>query len=199
MYTQNRDALPYAARCFDNGAGRIYINRIVGDNAAYATADLFGNAVTDAASTALAERSPAGDELLRVDSGNNISIGDRLLLSDGPRSEYVTADSDPVAIGVALAGRLHAPQDGALAVHQQDPPVVGDNLTAEVTGDMDAGSALQLSDVAVAALTAGQVLRIQQTDDPLLIEYVTITNTAAAGFNEGECCLIISRTLSNCT
>lgn len=97
----------------------------------------------------------------------------------------MTADSDPVAIGVALAGRLHAPQGDTLAVDQQDPPVVGADLTAEVTGDMDAGGTLQLSPVAVAALTAGQVLRVQQSDDPTVTEYVTITNAATADFNEG--------------
>lgn len=186
VFTQNRNALPYAVQgAFDNGAGRIYVNRIVGDNAAYATADLFGNAVTVAAATALAERAAAGAVVLRVDSGNNLAMGDHLLLSDGPRSEYVTADSDPVAIGVALAGRLHAPQGDTLAVDQQNPPVVGTDLTAEVTGDMDAGGTLQLSPAAVVALAAGQVLRIQQTDDPTVTEYVTITAAAAADFNEG--------------
>lgn len=186
VFTQNRNALPYAVQgAFDNGAGRIYVNRIVGANAAYATADLFGNAVTVAAATVLAERAAAGAVVLRVDSGNNLAMGDQLLLSDGPRSEYVTADSDPVAIGVALAGRLHAPQGDTLAVDLQDPLVVGTDLTAEVTGDMDAGGTLQLSPATVAALAAGQVLRIQQTDDPTVTEYVTISAAAAADFNEG--------------
>jgi len=185
VFTGNRDALPFAVQgAFDNGAGRIYINRIVGANATYGTADLFGNAAVGAAATALAERALAGATVLRVDDGTNLALGDRLLLSDGPRSEYVTAASDPVAVGIALAGRLHADQGDGVAVREQDPPVEGADLTAGVTGDMDAGGGLAFDGPTVAALTAGQILRIRQTDDPALTEFVTISNAGAADFNE---------------
>ncbi len=185
VFNQNRNALPYAVQgAFDNGAGRIYVNRVVGDNAATATTDLFGNAITAAAATALAERAIAGAVVLRVDSGDNLAMGNQLLISDGPRSEYVTADSDPVAIGVALTGRLHAPQDDALAVDLQDPAVEGNDLTAEVIADMNAGGGLALRPAAVGALTAGQVLRIRQTDDATVTEYVTVTAAAEANINE---------------
>lgn len=85
VFTHNRHVLPYAVQgAFDNGARRIYVNRIVGDNAAFATADLSGNAVVNAAATALAERAAAGAVVLRVNSGNNLAMGNQLLLSDGP-------------------------------------------------------------------------------------------------------------------
>ena len=186
VYTGGRDALPFAVQgAFDNGAGRIYVNRIVGANATHGTADLFGNAAVGPAATALAERALAGATVLRVDDGTNLSLGDTLLLSDGPRSEYVTAASDPVTVGIALTGRLHADQGDGVAVNQQDPPVDGADLTAGVTGDMDAGGGLTLDAPTVAALTAGQILRIRQTDDPALAEFVTISSDGADDVQEG--------------
>ena len=185
VYTGNRDALPFAVQgAFDNGAGRIFVNRIVGEEPEFGTVDLLGNAATNAAATALAERALAGATVLRIDDGTNLSLGDQLLLSDGPRSEYVTADSDPVALGIALAGALHAEQADGVAVDQQDPPVEAADLTAGVTGDMDAGGGLALDGPTIAGLTAGQVLRISQSDDPNLTEYVTVTAAGAADINE---------------
>jgi phage tail sheath protein FI len=185
VFTGNRDALPFAVQgAFDNGASRIYVDRIVGATATYGTADLLGNTVVDPATTALAERGAAGATVLRVDDGTNLALGDTLLLSDGPRSEYVTAASAPVALGIALAGRLHADQVAGVAVREQSS-ADGASLTAGVTGDMAAGGGLALDDPTVAALTAGQVLRIRQTDDPALTEFVTISTAAAAAFNEG--------------
>lgn len=186
VFTGNRNALPYAVQgAFDNGAGRIYVSRIIGTNAGFGAVDLLGNSVVGAAATALSSRAIAGATVLQVDDGTNLALGDTLLLSDGPRSEYVTADSDPVAVGVALAGRLHVDQADGLAVDQQDPDVEITDLTPEIAGDMDAGAGLALSAAAGAALTAGQILRIRQTDDASLTEYVTITAAAAADFNEG--------------
>lgn len=186
VYTGQRNALPLAVQgAFDNGAGRVYVSRIVGENADFGAVDLLGNAVDTPAATALAERALAGATVLRVDDGANLALGDTLLLSDGPRSEYVTAASDPVAVGVALAGRLHADQAAGAAVDQQDPPTVGADLTAGVTGDMAAGGGLALDGPTVAALTAGQVLRISQTSDDAATEFVTVSAAAAANFNEG--------------
>jgi phage tail sheath protein FI len=186
VYTAERNALPFAVQgAFDNGAGRIYVSRIVGTNAAFGTVDLLGNAVDTPAATALAERALAGATVLRVDDGTNLALGDTLLLQDGPRSEYVTAASDPVAVGIALTGRLHADQAAGVAVNQQDPPTEGADLTAGVTGNMTAGGGLTLDGPSVAALTAGQILRISQSDDDRVTEFVTITAAAAADFNEG--------------
>jgi phage tail sheath protein FI len=186
VYTAERNALPFAVQgAFDNGAGRIYVNRIVGTNAAFGMVDLLGNAVGMPAATALAERALAGATVLRVDDGTNLALGDRLLLQDGPRSEYVTAASDPVAVGIALTGRLHVDQAAGVAVDQQDPPTEGTDLTAGATGNMTAGGGLALDGPTVAALTAGQILRISQSDDDTVTEFVTITAAAAADFNEG--------------
>lgn len=185
VYTGNRSVLPYAVQgAFDNGAGRVYVNRILGTNAAFAVADLFGSAVEGSAATALAERAAAGATLLRIDDGTGLGAGDRLLLSDGPRSEYVTAQSDPLAFGVALAGALHADQADAVAADLQDPPVDGADLTAGVTGDMAAGGGLLLDAARLALLQAGDILRIRQTLAPAQTEFVTILADGAGDFAE---------------
>lgn len=76
VYTGNRSVLPYAVQgAFDNGAGRIHVDRILGTNAAFAVADLFGSAVEGAAATALAERAAAGATLLRIDDGAGLAAG----------------------------------------------------------------------------------------------------------------------------
>ncbi|MCX7288984.1 MAG: phage tail sheath subtilisin-like domain-containing protein [Rhodobacterales bacterium] len=185
VYTGNRNVLPYAVQgAFDNGAGRIYVNRIVGMAATHAVADLFGSAIDGAAATTLAERAAAGATFLRIDDGTGLAAGDRLLLSDGPRSEVVTAQSDPLAFGVALAGQLHADQADGVAVDLQDPAVEGADLTAGVTGDMAAGGGLLLDAARLALLQAGDILRIRQTAAPERTEYVTILADGAAGFAE---------------
>lgn len=185
VYTGNRNALPYAVQgAFDNGAGRIYVSRIVGPNATYGSVDLLGNTVAGAAATALTSRAVAGATVLQVNDGTNLALGDRLLLSDGPRSEYVTADSAPVDVGVAMAARLRNLQADGVAVDQQNAPVEGTNLTPEISGDMDAGGGLALSAAGIAALTAGDILRIRNTDDAAVTEFVTITSDADAAFDE---------------
>src|SRR5687768_16605807 len=54
VFTDGRDLLPYAVEgFFVNGGSRLFVTRVVGENARFAAVDLFGSAVTDAASTTL--------------------------------------------------------------------------------------------------------------------------------------------------
>lgn len=186
VFTGNRDAMPFAVKgFFDNGGGRIYVNRIVGTAASYASVDLFGNAPTNPATTALSARAASDATELRIDDGANIANGDVLLISNGARSEYVTATSDPVAIGAALTGTVHVTQPDGVAVVLQNAPVAGADLTAQLTGDMAAGGGLLLSAAGLAGLSAGDILRLRDTGDETLTEYVTITAAGAAGIEEG--------------
>ena len=186
VYTDNRYALPNAVQqAFDNGAGRIYVNRIVGADATFGMVDLLGNAVVDPAATALSTRAVAGATVLEIDDGANLGAGDSLLIQDGRRSEYVLADSPPTAVGLALSGALHAAQPDAAPVVLQAAPGAGADLTAGVTGDMSAGEGLALDDATVAALGAGDIIEISQADDPALTEYVTVAAAGTADINEG--------------
>lgn len=184
LFTGDRDVLPYAVEgFFVNGGQRLYVTRIVGANARYATTDLFGEPTANPASTALSERAPAGSNLLRIDDGTNISQGDSLLISDGARSEYVTAESDPTASGIRFFGSLHFDHASGDQVALQDPPTEGEQIPA--TGDMSAGGGLQLDTSGLGApLAAGEVLRIQDTGDDTLTEFVTIATDGATDIVE---------------
>jgi len=182
VYGRDRSALPYAVEgFFANGGSRLFVTRVIGPNATFSQVDLYGADVVSGASTALSSRADAGATLLEIDDGANIDAGDRLLLQDGVRSEYVTAESAPVASGMRIYGRLHGDQ-GAVDVAIQDE-TEGEDLTARIAGDMNAGDgALNLNDA--TGLVAGEILRIRDTDDPALAEYVTISAADAADFDE---------------
>ena len=107
VYGRDRSALPYAVEgFFANGGSRLFVTRLIGPNATFSQVDLYGADVVSGASTALSSRADAGATLLEIDDGANIDAGDRLLLQDGVRSEYVTAESAPVASGMRIYGRL---------------------------------------------------------------------------------------------
>lgn len=181
VFTDNRDALPYAAEgFFTNGGQRLYVTRVVGTNAAYAQADLYGTPRVDPASTTLTQLVTAGADTLLLDSGNNIAQNDILLIKDGTRSEYVTAQSDPVAAGVRLLGRLQAAHNNGDNVTPQTPT---DDQAFDPNGDF-AAAAMMVALVDVLDLAATEVLRIADDDDEMITEYVTVaavdagTNTA---------------------
>ncbi|MBI5958674.1 MAG: phage tail sheath subtilisin-like domain-containing protein [Chloroflexi bacterium] len=182
VYGHDRAMLPYAVEgFFANGGTRLFVTRIVGTNADFSQVTLFGSSVTNAAATALSSRANDGATLLEIDDGTNIAVADVLLLQDGTRSEYVTVAAAPVAIGMRIFGQLHS-DHGAVAVAIQTQ-VVGADLTARINGAMNSGAtALNLNNS--AGLVAGEVIRIQDTDDPDLTEYVTITANNAPDFDE---------------
>lgn len=70
VFTENRNALPHAVQgAFDNGAGQIYINRIVGANAARAEADLCGTVAGDPPGITLNEPAAKAAPVLRIAEG----------------------------------------------------------------------------------------------------------------------------------
>jgi hypothetical protein len=182
IFTGDRDVLPYAVEgFFSNGGTRAYITRVVGKAAKYAEVDLYGVPRTAPASTTLAQRVAAGSDTLLLNSGTNIADTDTLLLQDGTRSEYVTATSDPLDSGIRLRGSLHHTQpDGRPAVVQTVTP----GAALALSGDMSAGGGLQLDAGAIATLSAGDVLQIDDTGDPTRTEFVTIATDATADIVE---------------
>jgi Bacteriophage tail sheath protein len=183
VFTDGRDLLPYAVEgFFVNGGSRLYVTRIAGEDAAFATVDLLGNAVAAPASTTLSQRADAGATTLLIDDGTNIGNGDALLLQNGTRSEYVTAQSDPIAAGARIVGRLHAD-------HGADPVAVEDvtvdtNLPVDPAVDMGAGDATLAAIADPSVLSAGDVIRVSDTGDPNLTEYVTIATDATGDITE---------------
>jgi uncharacterized protein len=182
IFTNGRDLLPYAAEgFFTNGGQRLYVTRVVGAGAAFAAVDLYGEPQSGAAHTTLAGRAAAEADELLIDDGANIAEEDTLLLLDGPRSEYITTTSDPTDSGIRLHGRLHHNQaDGAAVVTQTET----EGAQQTVTGDMTAGGGLALDPVEVADLNAGDILRLRDTGDDSLTEYVTIATNGTADLVE---------------
>src|SRR5690606_31920510 len=94
LFTNERDLLPYAAEgFFTNGGQRLFVTRVLGDEAAFAEADLFGVPQDGAAETALAAAAAEGDDTLEVDDATGIEGEATLLLLDGLRSEYATVSA----------------------------------------------------------------------------------------------------------
>ncbi|TVR60014.1 MAG: phage tail sheath protein [Gemmatimonadales bacterium] len=184
VFTDGLDALPYAARgFFGNGGQRLYVSRIVGGDAQRASVDLLATPPTGAADTALSARGSEGDTLLSLDDGTDVGVGDILLILDEQRSEYVTVESGPVSSGLRLGGRLR----GVVADGTTVTPLAvteDADLTAEITGAMTAGGGLALSGAAVAALSAGDVLRIRSTSAPEQVEFVEIAADASDAISE---------------
>jgi uncharacterized protein len=181
-FTNERDALPYAVEgFFNNGGLRVYISRIVGQGATSSAVNLYGLPAEDAADTTLAGRAAAGGDTLLLDADADIESGTTLLIIDGPRSEYVTAEDGATAAGARLRGQLHFDHSGdAVAIQTVTE---GDDLTGLISGDMTAGNdRLLVSDA--AGLNDGDIIRVSDPDDPGVTEFVTISDTGSAEFDE---------------
>lgn len=190
LFTNDRDLLPYAVEgFFSNGGQRLYVTRVVGDHASFAEVDLFGVPQTNPAATALA--APVGnaptDTTLTLDSGEGIEDGDRLLLLDGIRSEYVTADSDPTDIGIRLHRPLPRAHDAASQVHSQTI-TVGDELSTYLGGDLSVGDdelvfdTNAIADDGLTALAGTDLLRVQSiARGATVTEYVTVDTVSENG------------------
>lgn len=167
------DALPYAADGFFTNSGqRLYVTRVAGPDAAHALVDLYGVPQTIAAETALSQRVAAEEDTLLLDDGTNIGSGDTLLIHDGPRSEYVVAQSDPVTVGVRIYGQLAGDHANGTAV---TPQTVTEGDPFDSAADIGAGDTT-LALVTVGDLAALELLRIQNTADGTTTEYVSISS-----------------------
>lgn len=195
-FTENRDALPYAAQgFFTNGGQRLYVSRITGPAATFANTDLYAVPVAGAAQLILAARAATGSsELLLLGSAQlaNLAPDDELLLIDDVRSEYVSLSDTPTAVGVQLNAPLRLAAAAATTVTMQTL-TAGDSFVP--AGDMVAGGTLQMADADIALLQAGDILMLSHISNPSQTEFVSITTDASADFDEGA--LLFNHTLAN--
>lgn len=175
VFTGQRDLLPYAVEgFFTNGGQRVYITRVIGSAATFAQVDLYGIPATNPATTTLTQQTAVGATTLVINDGSNIGVNDRLLLQDDIRSEYVQVQSAPVGQGIRFNGALHFDHGANTNVVVQ---TVTEGAQQIVTGSMTAAGGLAVANL--AALTAGDILRIMDTADDSLTEYVRIADPAA--------------------
>lgn len=187
VFTEERNALPYAIQgFFNNGGQRVYVSRVIGPGAARSTADIHAVPMSGAASLILAARAASGANSLLV--GGNANLGnvvtdDELLIVDDIRSEYVSTSGAAAAWGVTLTTGLRADTPATTAITTQTV-TDGADLTAGITGDMVAGGGLELDGATVAALNANDIIEVFDTVDPGLREFVTIASAASADLVE---------------
>lgn len=185
VFTDGRDALPYAAQgFFTNGGQRLYVSRIIGPAATFAESDVYAEPVAGAVSARLAGRAvQAGATLQMIDDGNlaGIAEGDELLLVDDVRSEYAEAGGPATAIGIQLnIGALSASASGDAIATQTVTP----GAALATSDDMAAGGGLALEEASIAGLNAGDIIEIADDSDPSLREFVTISSDGAADIDE---------------
>lgn len=185
VFTEGRDALPYAAQgFFSNGGQRLYVSRVIGPDATFAETDIYAEPVAGAAASSLALRAVAGATSLQLlDDGTlaGIVAGDELLLVDDVRSEYVLADGAVADVGIQLNVPVRAAAASGDAVATQ---TVTPGAALTITGDMEAGGELLLDAGSITGLGAGDIIEIADTGNPGLREFVTITTDDDAAIDE---------------
>jgi phage tail sheath protein FI len=187
IFTADRDVLPYAVEgFFTNGGTRAYITRVVGDNAAYATVDLYGMPRTGGATTTLSASAAAGVTALPVTSEAGLAVNDYLLIQDGTRSEYVQVTAlAPLAATatkfIHAAGTTVIKQVPLLRVHARHPGLWGNALRVriaqtsilETTVAAGAGAGDAVVELgAIFGLSAGSVLDVKRAATDILRQRV---------------------------
>ena len=98
LFTEGRDALPYAAEgFFTNGGARLYVVRVVGEDAVESTLGLEAHDTSVDAALVLAGAVVTGDEpvmSLTLTGTGAVKKDDRLLIVDDAASEVVTIATD---------------------------------------------------------------------------------------------------------
>lgn len=184
-FTEGRDALPYAMQgFFNNGGRRVYVSRIIGPDATFAETDIFAEPIDGQFATELAGRAVLDtNSLLVVDNANiaNVEVGDQLLVVDDVRSEYVSVSGPATTVGVQLIAAIRTGVAAGVTISTQ---TVTSGAALIVADDMVADGDLELDPASIAALSAGDIIEISDTEVPAFREFVTITADADADFDE---------------
>ncbi|MGS4947716.1 phage tail sheath family protein [Meridianimarinicoccus sp. RP-17] len=156
VYTEGRDALPFAAEgFFTNGGARVYVTRIVGPGATESELALLGQSAVAASPTVLAQALAGGTTLLLDDPGA-LAAGDTVLIRDGEASEMVEIDPAAFASRAAFGGGLANPFPAGSDVMPQTATPVAGALTADV-----AAGATQIVLTDATGIFAAQVLLLE--------------------------------------
>jgi Bacteriophage tail sheath protein len=176
VFTSGRDALPYAAEgFFTNGGSRLWVVRVVGDNASESRLTLVALATGESATRSVAAQALAGEVALTVSNPAGITAGDLLLIADGARTETAAvAALNPTLVLASSLANVYAAGD--IVTLQTAAPTVGVLQT-----DLLASAAqLQLDDD--TGIVVGTVLRLRDdAGDAALDEIVTVTAVTPAG------------------
>ena len=170
VYTNALDSMPHAALgFFANGGSRLYVTRIVGDGATFASAEQVGAAPGATAGVTLAAAAAAGATTIALTDGSDVAADTTFLIVDGERSETVTTSGAPELTLLVLDGPVEQVANNTAVAAQ----TVTDGAAIPALENMVAGGTLQIG--GVSALNAGDIVRLRSTDpDVDATEYVTI-------------------------
>ncbi len=175
VFANNRDALPYAAEgFFNNGGSRLYVTRILGEDATESDLRMLARDTARTATPEIFAQAMAGDATLTLSSATGLDEGEALLIRDGANSEMVSVDPDSAVSQVAIEGLAHTYETGDATVITVQSATAIDNALAEqaAPGDM----ALTLDDV--TGLADGDALQIDQGDAAEVITIEAIDQDA---------------------
>jgi phage tail sheath protein FI len=173
----NLSFLPHAVEgFFQNGGQRVYVVRVISQNAAEAGTTLMTQENPTAYASTLIGRASEGDEFLIVGSSFGLAGGETLRIDDGAVTEYLD-----LAAGAfpALTDRLVALRAPAYGSYARQAPVnqlpafavaaAPGDFPVTLAGAASAGSnRIRLSTLAPAgknALVAGDILQLTDTPD----------------------------------
>lgn len=179
QFTEGRDALPYAAEgFFANGGARLYVVRVVGEDAVEATLDLEAQDTAVAAAPVLAAAAvvtggPSIKTLTLTDLGAVVE-GEpaRLLIVDGAASEVVTVTDDDFVSRLQLA-------QGLRQSFVTDDTVTLQSVTdsgVKVAQDAAAGDTTLVLSAAVTGLAGGNTIRVGTGETAELVEIGAINS-----------------------
>ncbi len=162
VFLDGRDALPYAADgFFSNGGARLYVVRVVGDDAREASVPLAATDPDGGPPRELAAATRAGSTSVLLVGSGAPPAGTGLLVDDGAPAELATvAGAAPVPRPIVRDGLRHTFPAGTTVRIQTATP-----LAATLTGDITAGdTSIPLDDV--TGRTADEVLLVGDADAP---------------------------------
>ena len=110
VFTGDTWYLPHAVKgFFDNGGKRLYVVRVLPDEATAAATQLFDRGDTGVGfSTSLASRAEQGDSIILVNNSAGINPGDSFLIQDGASSEYAQLTGSVLSLTTPVAASQSA-------------------------------------------------------------------------------------------
>ncbi|TJZ91292.1 phage tail sheath protein [Paracoccus gahaiensis] len=173
VFTEGRDALPYAAEgFFVNGGSRLFVVRIVGAAATESVLDLeaLDSEVTARPELAMAAVTGGGDvTTLVLGAAAGLTDDMRLLIEDGEASEVVTLTDDAFVAQLRLTQGLRRTFATAATVTLQTRTPFAGTVNAEA-----AAGAEELTLTATAGLSGGDWILLGEDDLAQLVEVATV-------------------------
>jgi Bacteriophage tail sheath protein len=161
---------------FTNGGKRLFVVRVLPDEATHAQLTVLGGAPGGFAS-ALAASAAAGEGYVIVDSTTGLAVGDWLLIDDGTRTEYVQVSAaDVLSLRMSPLTGQSAGTD-VVPVTFAEPAAVADQLSTNPTDAVVPAGVREILLDEITNIVTDSVLRIGTGDT---VEFVVVGDNVPA-------------------